>query len=75
MCSLGNPGAARAGVLLRKAARFWKSPSVVCAANSSFDRACDALFNIRAIEGIVDVVIATGEKTARRERRSRAEAD
>ena len=31
----------------------------MCAANSSFDRACDALFNIRAIEGIVDVVIAT----------------
>ncbi|GMI13926.1 hypothetical protein TrVE_jg903 [Triparma verrucosa] len=58
LCS-SSGDAGRAGVLLRKAARFWKSPNVVCAPNSSFDRACDALFNIRAIEGIVDVVIAT----------------
>ncbi|GMI03933.1 hypothetical protein TrRE_jg4285, partial [Triparma retinervis] len=49
----------RAGVLLRKAARFWTSPSVVCSTGGSFDRACDALFDVRAISGIVDVVIAT----------------
>ncbi|GMH52295.1 hypothetical protein TrLO_g7231 [Triparma laevis f. longispina] len=60
LCSTGGgQNAGRAGVLLRKAARFWKSANVVCAQNSSFDRAIDALFNIRAVEGIVDVTIAT----------------
>ena len=60
LCSSSSVASvSRAGVLLRKAARFWTSPSSICETGGSFDRACDALFDVRAIPGLVDVVIAT----------------